>query len=156
MEVSRPQYLWSTCPLSLPFAKLLSFSVRLAVDSRMAGFSKEQRLLAKPQFDAVLNNGIKTVCKDFVLIASKMPREDQTSRLGLIVSRKVGGSVERNRIKRCVRESFRSGSVLAGRDLVVIARPSLTSADGQVKRDVRQSFEKCLERMTKSLVSVHA
>lgn len=123
----------------------------------MPGFSKVQRLLAKPQFDAVMNDGIKTVCKDFVLIASKTPREDQTSRLGLIVSRKVGGSVERNRIKRCVRESFRAGSVLTGRDLVVIARPSLTAPDGHVKRDVRISFEKCLERMSKSLpVSVHA
>lgn len=123
----------------------------------MPGFSKEQRLLAKPQFDAVMNDGIKTVCKDFVLIASKTPRADQSARLGLIVSRKVGGSVERNRIKRCVRESFRSGARLVGRDLVVIARPSLRASDGHVKRDVRQSFESCLERMSKNLpVTVHA
>lgn len=124
----------------------------------MAGFSKQQRLLAKPQFDSVMNNGIKTVCRDFVLIASKSKREDETARLGLVVSRKVGGSVERNRIKRCVRESFRQGTDqrLAGRDLVVIARPALKSEDGGVRRDVRISFEKCLERLTKNLVSPHA
>ncbi len=127
----------------------------------MAGFSKQHRLLAKPQFDAVMNNGIKTVCRDFVLIASKTCRvkeEEKTPRLGLVVSRKVGGSVERNRIKRCVRECFRSKTTdaLAGRDLVVIARPSLTSLDGHVRRDVHLSFEKCLERMAKNLVSTHA
>lgn len=124
----------------------------------MAGFSKQHRLLAKPQFDAVMNNGLKTVCRDFVLIASKATREDQTARLGLVVSRKVGGSVERNRIKRCVRECFRGKNTdaLAGRDLVVIARPSLTSIDGHVRRDVQVSFEKCLERMAKTLVSTHA
>lgn len=122
----------------------------------MPGFSKQQRLLAKPQFDSVMNNGIKTVCRDFVLIASKEVRSDDVTRLGLVVSRKVGGSVERNRIKRCVRESFRQGTSLVGRDLVVIARPSLTAEDGRVKRDVRASFEKCLDRMNKSLVSQNA
>lgn len=119
----------------------------------MAGFSKTIRLLSKPQFDAVLNDGIKVVCRDFVLVASSKPIDRDSARLGLVVSRKVGGSVERNRVKRCVRESFRSQfpESLKGRDLVVIARPSLKSEDGGIKRDVRVSFEKCLERMGKNL-----
>lgn len=61
--------------------------------------------------------------------------ESAERRLGLAVSRKVGGAVERNRVKRVLREAFarESSRLPDGTDAVVIARPGakdLAERDG--------------------------
>ncbi len=50
---------------------------------------------------------------------------DDPARLGLSVGKRVGGAVERNRVKRVLREEFAriSAGLAAGTDYVVIARP---------------------------------
>ena len=72
-----------------------------------------------------------------VLVCSREERDDGARpRLGLTVSRKVGGAVVRNRVKRRVREWFRGsrGCLRGGIDLVVIGR---SGAAGLSSRDTK-------------------
>ena len=57
--------------------------------------------------------------------------QDHENRIGISVSKKVGNSVVRHRLKRLIRESFRTHKELwrAGYDIVVIARRDASNAD---------------------------
>jgi ribonuclease P protein component len=66
----------------------------------------------------------------FTLLVAAQPVPGP-SRLGLVVGRRVGGAVQRNRVKRLCRECFRTWPDLvpAGVDLIVIARPGSPELD---------------------------
>ena len=86
--------------------------------------SRRGRLSRSADFDRVLRNGRSHAGREFVVYV--FPRGgEEPHRLGLSVSRKVGGAVERNTVKRLVREAFACErvSLPVGADVVVIARP---------------------------------
>ncbi|HEX5221400.1 MAG TPA: ribonuclease P protein component [Verrucomicrobiae bacterium] len=65
--------------------------------------------------------------------------DDARSRLGVVVGKKVGGSVIRSRAKRLLRESFRlhQHELTQPLDLVLVARPSIVEKDfSGVERDL--------------------
>jgi len=82
------------------------------------------RLSRSAEFERVYRQGRSTANRHLVLYTFPNPAAKRP-RLGLSVSRKVGGAVERNRVKRLLREAFAEAEagLSAGQDIVVVARP---------------------------------
>ena len=82
-----------------------------------------ERLRQRADFLAAAT-GIKVPATAFVLQARKRA-DDGPVRLGFTVSKKVGNAVERNRVRRRLREIVRlsgSGQMLRGHDYVLVGR----------------------------------
>ena len=67
--------------------------------------SKNLRMKSNTQFNYIFKNG-KTL-KNSKLLIFYSQNKTKTSKFGIVVSKKIGNSVTRNKIKRLIRESIR-------------------------------------------------
>ncbi|HVB82020.1 MAG TPA: ribonuclease P protein component [Candidatus Binataceae bacterium] len=94
------------------------------MSSNSAGFGAADRLRKSGEFLKLQRRGARHQSGHFVLYGLG-GANDERSRLGITVSRRVGNAVVRNRLKRRVRECYRlklRAMLPAGVAMVVIAR----------------------------------
>jgi ribonuclease P protein component len=86
--------------------------------------SRGGRLSRSAEFERVYRQGRSTANRQLVLYTFPNPAVERP-RVGLSVSRKVGGAVQRNKVKRLLREAFARHELelSPGHDVVVVARP---------------------------------
>ncbi len=118
-------------------------------------FGPERRLKRRTDFLRVQSVGQRAMAAHFVLLVAPREPAGACARLGIVVTKKVGNSPERNRIKRLCRECFRTwpGLVPDGIDLVVIAR------DGAAElglAEVRAEWERARPALLKRCTAVLA
>ncbi len=103
------------------------------------------RLSRSAEFERVYRHGRSTANRHLVLYSFPNAATQQP-RLGLSVSRKVGGAVQRNRLKRLLREAFSKaeGHLRPGQDIVVVARPP---ADELAEREGLAGVEAALAEL---------
>jgi ribonuclease P protein component len=96
--------------------------------SSIAGFTPDQRLHSAAEFGRVFAEPARSSDRFFTVLARSSDRNH--ARLGLTVARRAAKrAVDRNRIKRLARESFRQHRDLPPWDFVVLARPAAERAE---------------------------
>ncbi len=94
-----------------------------------AGRSRRGRLSRSGDFKRAYREGSSRASRYLVLYRFERDgSEEDAARLGVSVSRKVGDSVTRNRVKRVLKEAFWKTSLIEGdgsEDFVLVARPGI-------------------------------
>ncbi len=96
---------------------------------------RAKRIRKRGEFLKLQQVGQRRAGMRFVVITA--PRPGDISRIGITASKRVGGAVVRNRVKRLVREFFRrhQRGLAPPRDVLVIARPAAADANYAAVRD---------------------
>jgi ribonuclease P protein component len=116
---------------------------------------KRRRLSRSAEFERVYRQGRSKANRFLVLYAFPRETEDpagsQEPRLGLSVSRRVGGAVDRTRVKRVLREAFwaEAERLPGGADYVVVARPDARElAEREGTPGVRVALSELVDAMS--------
>ena len=107
---------------------------------------KTRKLAAKAEFDRVFAHpDIRLKKHPFLILASQSQCE--SARLGMVVGkRNAKRAVDRNRVRRHIRETFRLHPELPAYDIVILARAGVDQCD---KADLNRSLETLWQRLLK-------
>lgn len=114
---------------------------RLPVES--ARFSRKSRLQKHADFEKVYRGGRRIFSASMTVFF--LPRADAPARVGFTVGRVLGGAVERNRIRRRMREAVRLNlaAIGGGVDVVIHPKKSALTADfAELCEEVGKAFGK--------------
>ena len=109
-------------------------------------FSKSNRLLKPSEFQNIYKHGQWVANRE--LVANFKSQNNHTSRLGITVSKKVSKrAIDRNRIKRQIREWFRRKKQLCvDFDLIITAKPS---AKIKTNQEIQHSLDDLWRKVQK-------
>lgn len=101
----------------------------MAPQIRPASFPKCERIRKRSEYLALQGQGRKVQSESFLAFGRRIP-EERPGRLGVTVSKRVGTAVQRNRVKRLIREAYRRNKCLPpGADVVIVAKRTALSLD---------------------------
>jgi ribonuclease P protein component len=138
-------------PVVVPKAASSSLSDPHNLNGR-CGFPPTHRLLRPAEFQAVFDSAAFKIGEAQFLLLVR-PNGLDHARLGLVIAKKkVRRSVDRNRLKRTVRESFRMHQAgLPAADVIFMARHDLTALPPEAFRAaLEQSWKRMLRKAEKS------
>jgi len=109
-----------------------------SMSSKTGRFQRVDRILCTRDFRSAVKTGKRGTSKSFVVVIAPGTEgvtrnsDEKRRRLGVTVSKRVGNSVVRNRVKRRIREWFRHarGELPNGLDILVIARRTARDLSG--------------------------
>ncbi|MDE1890261.1 MAG: ribonuclease P protein component [Planctomycetota bacterium] len=113
-------------------------------------FTRSERLTLNREFERVFDEG--RVFKNSHVVLYVASNEYQNSRLGLVVSKKVGNAVRRNRAKRLLREAYRLNKRLLTVHVDIIAIPRSPFSSDLKLPDVEDGFKKLLLQINETFV----
>lgn len=113
-------------------------------------FTRKSRLLKREDFNQVFDYAKKVASWPFVLLVK--PNDNAKPRLGVILSKKrIPKAVQRNRVRRIIRESFRQQIGLGGMDVIILPKPNIHQmSNKQLKDGLAKEWQQCITRFKNS------
>jgi ribonuclease P protein component len=104
------------------------------------GFPKSERLLKRSDFVRLSGQGRKIHAQHFLILC--VENGSSSVRIGITASRKTGGAVVRNRVKRMVREFYRlNKGLFPAADYNIIAKPGAGNLEfGELVRELSRAL----------------